>query len=79
MEIVKDAWESFERRVVADDAPPIQRQEMRRAFYAGAWAVLITCETISAPDISQEQAVAILASCRKECERFVALMNMGRA
>lgn len=31
-------WQSYERDVVPGGAPLIQREECRRAFYAGAWA-----------------------------------------
>lgn len=32
-------WRSFERDVVPANAPPVQREECRRAFYAGAAAM----------------------------------------
>lgn len=37
---VADLWQSYAARVLPPDAPPVQRQETRRAFYAGAGAVL---------------------------------------
>ena len=36
--MLKEQWESFNREVIPSDAGPIQREEMRRAFYAGAQA-----------------------------------------
>ncbi len=41
---VRELWGSFEREVVPDDAGPVQREEMRRSFYAGAFGVF--CELI---------------------------------
>lgn len=31
-----DEWEDFEKRIIPKTAGPIQRQEMKRAFYGGA-------------------------------------------
>ena len=37
--LIEAAWLSFERQVIPPTAPDVQRQEMRRAFYAGAQAL----------------------------------------
>ena len=37
--LIGNAWATFER-VLPADAPDIQKQEMRRAFYGGAQALL---------------------------------------
>jgi len=34
--IIEEAWESYERQVIPQTAPQVQRIESRRAFYAGA-------------------------------------------
>jgi hypothetical protein len=31
-------WQSYDRHIVPADAPLVQHEECRRAFYAGAWA-----------------------------------------
>jgi hypothetical protein len=36
---VFDEWQSYQRAVVPPDAPMVQSEECRRAFYAGAWAM----------------------------------------
>lgn len=77
---VKSAWEAFEARVMPDDPAPIQVQMMRRSFYAGAFAMLMMLSNIGDdPSIDEDAGVARLEAYRKECERFVAMMNMGRA
>lgn len=38
--VVNTAWRSFAERVLPADAIPIQRQEMRKAFYGGAAMLL---------------------------------------
>jgi hypothetical protein len=37
---IADFWASYRRSVVPRDASPVQVQECRRAFYAGATALL---------------------------------------
>lgn len=76
---MNQGWESFERMVIPDDAGSIQRREMRRAFYAGAMVMLEMCSSVGDPSISEDEGFAMLESWRKEGERFVAMMNMGRA
>lgn len=34
--LVNGGWEVFDRFILAPDAPTIQREEMRKAFFAGA-------------------------------------------
>lgn len=37
---VEMEWRTYAERVVPEDAPPVQIQESRRAFYAGAQSFL---------------------------------------
>ncbi len=37
-----EAWESYQTRILPTEAPPVQIQECRRAFYAGAAALFET-------------------------------------
>jgi hypothetical protein len=37
---IRDQWDSFRSRVIPKHVGAVQRQEMRRAFYAGAAAML---------------------------------------
>lgn len=59
---MSELWESFRSSVMADDAPPIQVQEMRRAFYAGAFGVLTEprdlADQLAAECIKFKQAVS---------------------
>ena len=53
---LEDCWESYLKAIIPDDAPDVQVNETRRAFYAGAvsvWSMLMaedmsmeTCESI---------------------------------
>jgi hypothetical protein len=42
--LMAEQWDSFARATLPRGAPPIQRQEMRRAFYAGAQGGQIRAE-----------------------------------
>lgn len=75
---LREAWESFEREVVPREAGEVQRTEMRRAFYGGAWAVLCAAYGIGDESVSEEQGVEILAGLIRECETFKAIQaNRG--
>lgn len=78
--MMAEAWQDYVAKVMSPDAPPIQRQESRRAFYAGARALLdgllagidIGTEP-TVPDLTMmDQAVA-------ELEAFSADVVAGRA
>lgn len=51
-----EQWKSFELAVVPIAAPAIQREEMRRAFYAGAVACFGVVMTAVGPDDDEECA-----------------------
>jgi hypothetical protein len=44
-----EAWNQFSRMVIAKDAGPIQRKEMRMAFYGGATALFTIIMNILEP------------------------------
>jgi hypothetical protein len=49
-----------------------QRVEMRKAFFAGAWALFNMMEQIGEPEISEQQGVDHLESIKVECRSFQA-------
>jgi hypothetical protein len=48
---LKDAWEDYRTLVIPKDAPPVQVRESRRAFYAGAQALLSVIMRQLTPDV----------------------------
>jgi hypothetical protein len=70
-------WKSFEAAVVPADAGPEQRQEMRRAFMAGAWAMFCTIENVSNASSDDAEVLVILERLRAECESFAKLVLSG--
>lgn len=59
------------------DAPLVQRQEMRRAFYAGVEAMLRLQYAIG--DMSDDAGVAMIEGWHDECRRFAQLVAAGTA
>jgi hypothetical protein len=49
-----DEWKSYERDVVPAEANDVQREECRRAFYAGAWACFTAVLSATEPDDEDE-------------------------
>lgn len=70
MATIRESWNSFETDVMPEDAPPVQRQEMRRAFFAGAWSILCELERLSHPSIPEAEGLDRLHWLRFECEAF---------
>jgi hypothetical protein len=79
MRTIADQWALFEKLVIPANAPPIQRQEMRRAFYAGAEALLGLQMEIGDGSITEEAGVAIIEGWHDECRRFAAMVAEGKA
>lgn len=54
-------WRSYDRAVVPANAPTVQREECRRAFYAGARAMLtLVYEAVNADEATAERNLAAL-------------------
>lgn len=79
---IKEEWESFETALL-QDAGDIQRQEMRRAFYAGAQSFFsILTSSVSQtenPDEVTEEDMNLLDALAKELEQFGKDVEEGRA
>ena len=68
MNTIKEQWDSFRMLVVPADASEVQLQETRRAFYAGAEAMMRIQFNIGDKDVSEDEGVAILSACHDEAE-----------
>ena len=78
MNTIQVQWNSFEKMVVPQDAPPIQRQEMKLAFYAGAEAMMRINFAVVHDSISVEAGFHILNSCHIECLEFADQVAEGK-
>lgn len=79
-QLMAEQWDQFARAVLPADAPPIQKQEMRRAFYAGAESILFRVITSFAPDAEPTaEDVQMMANLDQELKDFAQLVKSGRA
>ena len=71
-------WEAF-RVVIPVDSPREQHIEMRRAFYAGAWAMLWGMHALGADDVPEDAGCDWLEARRAEMEQFQRDVLAGRS
>ena len=77
---VEHWWLTFSTAVMPPDAPPVQHQEMRSAFYAGVWATLTASQQIIGdPEITEDEGVRMLEGWHQECRAFQRAIHEGKA
>lgn len=69
-ETVAGMWDSFARGVLADDAPPLQREMMKRAYYAGCWAMLQLTRHVAATAADPQAAADRIADREDELRQY---------
>lgn len=79
MNTIQTQWEKFSSLVVPKDASPVQKQEMRRAFYAGAEAMSKILFAIGDQSLSEDAGAQILEGCQDEINRFALQVLEGKA
>ncbi len=68
---IDEQWSGFAAMVFHKTKPAInQVEEMKKAFFAGAWAMWCGLEEIGQPHVSEEQADEWLDARRVECLEF---------
>lgn len=70
MRTIAAQWASYEAAVVPKDAGPTQREECRRAFFAGAAAAFSVFQSVD--DLSDDAGVAVLEGLHQELRGFPA-------
>lgn len=79
-QLIAEQWNSFAREVMPAGVGAVQRQEMRRAFYAGAQAVLFGVIAALAPDHEPTAAdLQLMQDVSDELEAFGESVKAGRA
>jgi hypothetical protein len=76
---IQEQWEQFSTLVIPKNAPDIQKQEMRRAFYAGVQATLRIQFEIGNSSITEVAGVAMLEGLHEECQLFASAVARGEA
>lgn len=70
---IAQSFESYRREVIPPDAPPLQIEECRRAFYAATYNMLMTLLiTVGDDSTDEEEGIATLERLKAECETFAA-------
>lgn len=70
MKTIKEEWENFEAQVISPEAPPIQREEMEKAFYAGSFALMSMQMRMADADVTDEEGANQMESWNNECIAF---------
>ena len=78
--LMLEQWNLFSRALHLEKASSIQRQEMRRAFYAGAGAILFRAiHEVSDESDSTSSEIELVGGLYKELKDFAELVKQGRA
>jgi hypothetical protein len=77
---IRDGWIGYLERVIPSGASPVQVQETRRSFYAGAAHVMNLLAAVGDdPTITEDEGVKILDERAKEVENFASDIRNNRA
>lgn len=75
-----EQWDEFARRVLPPDVHATQRQEMRRAFYAGAQGILFRVIATFAPESEPTASdLQLMTDLDQELQDFAESVKQGRA
>jgi hypothetical protein len=72
--MIGEQWADYSAEVVPPDAPAVQREECKRAFYAGAQAMFTAVIAAVEPD-DDDVCEAHLAALSREMHDFVELFK----
>jgi hypothetical protein len=70
LKTVEQEWNHFADHCFAKDVSYLQRTEMKKAFFAGAFVVVCMCEEIGQPHISEQDGADHLDAVMNECRNF---------
>lgn len=77
---IRAGWDDYVQRVLPPGVGPVQLQETRRAFYAGAVHLFHTLITMLDPDAEPTEAdLAKMDAIQAEILRYGADLGAGRA
>ncbi len=77
LESVGESFATYRAGVIPPDAPTVQVEECRRAFYAGVYFCLLNLmHNIGDESTDEEQGILELEKLKAECEAFAARAGM---
>lgn len=80
MRLLETEWVNFRNQVIPKGAPQIQLLEMRRAFYAGAWAYYSLIMNLLEPGTdATEKDLRMMAQLDAEMRDFRDRVEKGHA
>lgn len=68
---VTEYWKTFALAAIPKDAPLTQLQQMKMAFYVGAWSMACKSTRITESDESEEIKQVELQTFIQECAQFI--------
>jgi len=74
---IKEVWEEYSK-AIPPTAPPVQYQEMRRAFYAGVLAFFKIAIDIST-EFPEDKSADYLNNFYQELRHFEQMVRQGKA
>lgn len=78
--LIDEGWRLYAEHALPTNAPRVQKQECKRAFYAGAGLLFEKLTNAVGPDdVSEDAGVAIMAGVDDEIRRFLNDVKAGRA
>jgi hypothetical protein len=79
-QLMGEQWDEFARKILPPNCPNTQRIEMRRAFYAGAQAILFRVIVAFAPEAEPTAAdLQVMDDLDQELQDFGKMIQEGRA
>lgn len=66
---LRNEWDKFKEKVVPKDAPKVQQDEMKIAFFGGCWLMLNKMLVIS-DSLNETEAAVVIERLYKECVDF---------
>lgn len=79
-QLMAEQWDSFARAALPANAGADQRREMRRAFYAGAQAILFKVITSFAPESEPTaEDIQVMEELHQELQDFAKKVAAGTA
>ena len=79
MDRIKAQFESYQKEVIPQGASETQVRETRRAFFAGAQAMMTICQVIATDRVTTEEGAMILDQTERELLQFKEDAVEGRA
>lgn len=71
LKTINEQWEGFSAVVFhKTPASAVQRAEMKKAFFAGAWSLFCALEEIGTDRVTEDESEVFLEKWRTECLEF---------